>query len=593
MNPASNRAFTFIKLLRERAANDGQQTAYTFLEFESDETIQSSLSYEQLDIRARTLAAELQAVAGKGSRVLLLSRPGLEFICGFLGCFYSGMIAIPVGAPKLGQRSDRLLGIIADSGPSVILTTTSVKRGMQSLVDPDHTMNWICSDEIDGACGWKDPLVESEDVAFLQYSSGSTGRPKGIKVTHGNLAHQSAVFHRETRATRESCFVSWLPTFHDLGLIAGILQPLYGGYCGVLMAPEAFVEDPYRWLKAISDYRADISASPNFGYELCLTRIPSELRSTLDLSSWRFALNGAEPVRARTIDEFAEVFAPTGFRKSAFYPAYGLAEATLLVSGGSTEAERRMRLFEAAALEQDMALPAGAEDKSARALVGSALPVADQDLAIVNPTSHRRVDAGGVGEIWLSSPSVAAGYWNREAETAEIFAARIEGSAEASYLRTGDLGFIYKDELFICGRLKDLILIRGRNYHAPDIEFTVENSHPALRTGCGAAFSVEVDDEEKLVVAQEVDRQYKTADTNFDQIILAIRQAIAKQHQLQVHAVVLLRHGTIPKTSSGKLQRRECRVRYLAGQLKVRAAWKDTETAALEPIGSWKSAGVA
>ena len=595
MISASDRAFTFAKLMRQRAANDGRQTAYTFLEFHSEETIRSTLTYEQLDFRSRALAVQLQKVASKSSRVLLLYRPGLEFICGFLSCFYAGMIAVPVGAPKLGQRSDRLLRIIADSSPSIILSTASVRRGMQGLVDAAQTMNWVCSDEIDDsqAHNWKEPLVVPEDVAFLQYSSGSTGHPKGIKVTHGNLAHQSAVFHRETGATRESCFVSWLPTFHDLGLIAGILQPLYGGYRGVLMAPESFVEAPYRWLKAISDYRADISAAPNFAYELCIARVTPELRAGLDLSTWRFAMNGAEPVRGKTIDEFAEVFASSGFRRSAFYPAYGLAEATLLVSGGSSEDELRTRRFKADALEQDRVLAADAEDKSARALVGSALPISDQELVIVNPTTNRRADADAVGEVWLSSPSVAAGYWNREAETAEIFTAHIADSVEDSYLRTGDLGFIYKQELFICGRLKDLILIRGRNYHAPDIEFTVENSHPGLRSGCGAAFSVEIDEEERLVVAHEVDRQFKATDgiTTLDQIILAIRQAIAAQHQLQVHAVALLRHGTIPKTSSGKIQRRESRARYLAGRLIARAAWTATQATTQGP-GTVKSARI-
>jgi acyl-CoA synthetase (AMP-forming)/AMP-acid ligase II len=593
MTFASDHTFNFMELTRQRAADDGGQTAYTFLEFHPEETIQSSVTYEQLDIRARVLAAQLQEVASRGSRVLLLYRPGLEFICGFLGCFYSGMIAVPVGAPKLGHRSDRLLGIIADSKPAVILATASVRRGMQRLVDAAHAMNWMCSDEIDDsqAHRWVQPRVVPEDLAFLQYSSGSTGHPKGIKVTHGNLAHQSAVFHRQTGATHESCFVSWLPTFHDLGLIAGVLQPLYGGYLGVQMAPESFVEAPYRWLKAISDCRADISAAPNFAYELCIAKVTPEFRAGLDLSTWRFALNGAEPVRAKTIDDFAEAFASSGFRRSAFYPAYGLAEATLLVSGGNTEDELRARRFKADALEQDRVLAADDEDTAARALVGYALPVSDQELVIVNPTTQRRADADEVGEIWLSSPSVSAGYWNRRAETEEIFTARIADSTGGPYLRTGDLGFIHNQEMFICGRLKDLILIRGRNYHAPDIELTVENSHQALRTGCGAAFSVEIDEEERLVVAHEVDRQFKVPDgTTFDQIILGIRQAIAAQHQLQVHAVVLLRHGTIPKTSSGKIQRRECRARHLAGRLIIRASWAATETAT-EGHALTKSAG--
>lgn len=564
---------TFVELARLRAAKSPQQRAYTFLDFRPD-LDESFVTYEQLDLRARSTAVQLRLLAQPGDRAMVFCTSGAEFIGGFLGCLYAGLVAVPVAVPRYGLRADRLHRIIADAQPSIFLCSSQVRRIIEGMDVTGEKRRWVCTDEVSGADAdrWEDPRSDLEATAFLQYSSGSTGFPKGIMVSHGNLAHQSAVFQAATQATSDSCFVSWLPAFHDLGLIAGVLQPLYGGYPGALMSPEAFIEDPFRWLKAISDRGADISAAPNFAYELCLRRISSEQRNTLDLSSWRFALNGAETVRAKTIQEFSETFAACGFRRESFYPAYGLAEATLMVSGGSSRGGPNEACFSSRALEENR-VSQSSED-GGRTLVSCGVPVAGQKLVITNPELRRAAGPEEVGEIWVKSPSVGKGYWMRTEETSETFDAHLAETGEGGYLRTGDLGFMYQGELFICGRLKDLILIRGRNLHASDIEITAEGAHAALRPSCGAAFSIEVDDEERLVLTHEIDRKFKPSHPGaLDEVISAIRQAIVEQHEIQVYGVVLLRHGTLPKTSSGKLQRRECRARYLDHSLKIRAEW--------------------
>jgi phthiocerol/phenolphthiocerol synthesis type-I polyketide synthase C len=563
---------TFVEIACRRAAEQPDRRAYSFLDFRR-ESKETHLTYKELHGKAAAIAAQLQLVADKGDRALLLYRPGLDFVSSFLGCLYAGIIAVPVAIPRQGQRAERHQRILADAASSLILTTEPVKRAVEGLVEADG-LTWICTENLEGPSDWAQSSVALEDLAHLQYSSGSTGQPKGVMISHGNLAHQSAVTFEASGASSGSCCISWLPCFHDMGLIAGILQPLYGGYLGVLMAPEAFVEDPYRWLKAISDFRADVSAAPNFAYEMCVAKIPPARRTTLDLSSWRFAFTGAEPVRAKTIDEFSEAFGGCGFRRDVFFPAYGLAEATLMVTGRNRELAPVERYFDSNALEQNCVTAAAAQSGSARRLVGCGVSVPDQELAIVNPERLRKADAGEVGEIWIAGPSVGKGYWNNSEATAEMFQARISGSDGGPYLRTGDLGFVHDGDLFICGRLKDLILIRGRNHHAPDIEFSIQNCHPALRPSSTAAFPIQIDEEEQLVVVQEVDRKFKGSNAGvLDEIMGEIRRTLAQEHDIQPHAVLLVRQGTIPKTSSGKIQRRACRALYLANSLNVRAKW--------------------
>ncbi|HYR82565.1 MAG TPA: SDR family NAD(P)-dependent oxidoreductase [Terriglobia bacterium] len=570
---------SFVEVARSRAAQDPRRRAYTFTEFRP-EPQETHLTYGQLDQRARAIALQLRSAAQKGDRALLLYPAGLDFICGFMGCLYAGVIAVPTPISRQGRRNERLQRIVADSGASVILSTTAVKRSLEMVAAANERLSWICTDEVEDldTTGLDEALPVSDAIAFLQYSSGSTGHPKGIMISHANLIHQSSVIHALSDATRDSCLVSWLPMFHDMGLIMGVLQPLYAGYPGILMSPEAFGESPYRWLQAISDHWADISVAPNFAYEMCIRRIPPHLRRTLDLSRWRAAINAAEPVRAKTITDFAEAFAESGFRRNVFRPAYGLAEATLMVSGGGHQ-DVAERCFSSDALEENRIVPVPPEHKNARRLVGCGVPVSTQRVLIVHPKTRRPCPPDEVGEIWVKGPSVGRGYWHRSEDTIETFQSQLS-IGDGPYLRTGDLGFLCDGELFICGRLKDLIIIRGRNHHAPDIEMTVEGCHNALQPSCGAVFSVEMDKEERLVVVHELDRSFKSADQSaLDPVIAAIRQAVAEQHELQVHSVVLVRHGTVPKTSSGKIRRLECRSRFLDGKLNVRAAWSADQPA--------------
>jgi amino acid adenylation domain-containing protein len=459
-----------------------------------------------------------------------------------------------------------------DAQPLIGLTTSQilpVVTGLSEQAPEFQSMRWLTTDTIASSMGsgWQQPAISSETLAFLQYTSGSTADPKGVMLTHGNLLHNFRLIHRYFENTPSSRGVIWLPPYHDMGLIGGILQPLYSGLPVILMSPLAFLQRPLRWLQAISRLKATVSGGPNFAYDLCVRKITPEQRATLDLSSWQVAFSGAEPIRAETLERFTETFAPCGFRREAFYPCYGLAEATLIVAGGQKSAPPVVRAFEERALQHNRVIEVLSGHEAARTLVGCGRTLLDQRIVIVDPKSLTKSPAGEVGEIWVSGSSIAQGYWNQPEANERTFQAHLANRGEGPFLRTGDLGFILDDELFITGRLKDLIIIRGRNYYPQDIELTVEQSHLALRPGCGAAFSIEVENSERLVVVQEVERQYRNLDVNA--VIAAIRQAVSEQHELQVYCVVLIKTGYIPKTSSGKIQRHVCRDRFLAGSLEM------------------------
>ena len=420
--------------------------------------------------------------------------------------------------------------------------------------------------------------MHGDTLAFLQYTSGSTGVPKGVVLTHANLMHNSASIAYAFEHTRSGSGVFWLPSYHDMGLIGGILQPLYIGQANVLLSPMSFLQKPFRWLQAISRYRCTISGGPNFAYDLCVSKISPEQRATLDLSNWRLAFNGAEPVRAETIDRFTEYFEPCGFRREAFYPCYGMAEATLIITGGFKSAPPVCRSFDGEALEKNQVLDALGDEAGARELVGCGANLLDQQLVIADPHTLTRAAADQVGEVWISGPSVAQGYWNRPEETAHTFQAYLQDGGDGPFLRTGDLGFLQDGELFICGRLKDLIIIRGRNYYPHDIERSVGASHSRLRAGQGAAFSVEVDSRERLAVVYEVERRQQR---ELEPVIEAIRREVATEFELPVEAIVLIKAGSIPKTSSGKIQRYACRQGFLEGSLETIAQWRSWDAAAL------------
>jgi 8-amino-7-oxononanoate synthase/acyl carrier protein len=586
-NPASEASFapTIVDLLRQRAAYRPHDRAFTFLVDGENEEL--NITYAELDRKARALGAWLLDRGMVGKRVLLLYPSGLDFIAAFMGCLYGGAIAVPAYPPRKNRSVERIEAIAADADAAVALTTRDVLDrfdGLRAAAPSLEHLVWQVDSELDPgwADRWERPDIAGETLAFLQYTSGSTGMPKGVMLSHENLLHNSLRIMQAFEITRSQSGVFWLPSFHDMGLIGGILVPLYGGKFNVLMSPVAFLQKPLRWLQAIAKYRATISGGPNFAYELCVRKTTPEQRAALDLSSWSLAFNGAEPVRAETIDAFCEAFAPSGFRRQAFYPCYGLAESTLMVTGGMKFEAPVIRSFDTVALEAGAALAKTDAEAGARRLVGSGRELDGQDVLIVDPQTCEALPPGRVGEIWVSGPSVAQGYWNRPEETQATFGAMLaQGEPVATqqsvskwrpnpgpYLRTGDLGFFDDGELFVTGRLKDLIIIRGRNHYPQDIERSVEEASGLIRAGSVAAFAVDVEERERVVVVAEVERGRRDA-ADLTDAFDAIRRRLATGHELAVEAIVLVRPNSIPKTSSGKIQRHAARRQFLDGSLEV------------------------
>src|SRR6266545_3072903 len=539
-------------VLAGRARKTPGQRAFTFLQ--DGEAEAGHLTFGALDRRARTIAATLRRLCAPGDRALLLFAPGLDFIEAFFGCLYAGAVAVPAYPPRPHRDQPRLRAIAGDCAPALVLTSRDLLSGLErtlSQVSELAGVPLVAVDELPDAPDAALASVGPDAPAFLQYTSGSTAAPKGVVVTHANLLHNQRMLRAAFGHDEPPVVVGWLPLYHDMGLVGNLLQPLYcGGHC-VLMSPVAFLQRPRRWLEAIARYRATTSGGPNFAYELCVRKIGPAQRTGLDLSSWRVAFNGAEPVRAETLERFADAFAPCGFRREALYPCYGLAEATLFVTGGTPGAALRLQAMDAAA-------------PGARVVVGCGRPWLGQRIIIADPETGRELPAGRVGEIRIAGPSVARGYWGRPEETRLTF---VSGNGpEERCLCTGDLGFLDGGELFVTGRIKDLVILRGRNHYPQDLELTAERSHPALRPGCGAAFSFDLEGEERLVLVHEIERHPGAA---VEDVVEAVRRAVAEEHEVQVHEVVLIRVGTAPKTSSGKIQRRLCRELYLSGGLTV------------------------
>jgi amino acid adenylation domain-containing protein len=564
---------TLIELLRSRAIEQPEQIAYTFLI--DGEAEEASVTYAELDKRSRAIAGLLQSLDAEGRGVLLLYPPGLDYIAAFFGCLYAGAIAIPAYPPRMNQSLSRLQAIIADARPAFVLTGASLLARLVTMFDRAEglrSLRWLSTDELDPCleAQWRFPEIAETTTAFLQYTSGSTATPKGVMVSHANLLHNERMIQRFFRQDEESIIVGWLPLYHDMGLIGTVLQPLFIGARAILMSPVSFLQRPVRWLEAISRYAATTSGGPNFAYDLCVRKVTPEQRATLNLSRWTVAFNGSEPVRAETLDRFAETFAACGFRKESFYPCYGLAEGTLLASGKLKARPPVVRAFDVAALENHR-LQISAGEQAERLLVSCGESLPDQRIAIVDPDSLTLCPHDQVGEIWISGPSITQGYWNQPEETNRVFGARLADTGEGPFLRTGDLGFLHQGELFITGRIKDLIIVRGLNHYPQDIELTVEHSHPALRGGGGAAFSIESGGQERLIIIQELDRRQKA---DADEVIEAIRRAVVEGHELQPYAITLAKAGTIPKTSSGKIQRQACRAMYMAGDLGGGTRWQ-------------------
>jgi acyl-CoA synthetase (AMP-forming)/AMP-acid ligase II/acyl carrier protein len=560
---------TIVELLRYRSVEQANTAAFTFLH--DGEAQEVTLTYQELDHHSRAIASQLQILGLSGERALLLYPPGIDYLPAFFGCLYAGVVAVPAYPPRNGRNTPRILAILQDAQTKVILTTTAILAQLKSLLadkfDIDNIL-WLTTDNLTPGIeeAWQEPFINIDTLAFLQYTSGSTGTPKGVMLSHGNLLHNAEVTRQYMEHSSSSKFITWLPVYHDMGLIGGVLQPLYSAFPCIMMPPAAFLQRPYRWLQAISRYRGTTSGAPNFAYKLCIEKITPEQRATLDLSSWSVAFNGAEPIRHETLERFAATFAECGFRPEAFYPCYGMAEATLMVSGSVKSALVTTKKIQKNALECNHIIDAAVNEDDLTTLVGCGRVVLQQQIVIANPETLTRCHPDEVGEIWVSGSSIGHGYWNRPEETAQTFHAYLQDTKEGPFLRTGDLGFLHNGELFITGRAKDLIIIRGRNLYPQDIELTTERSHTSLRIGSSAAFAVEVDNEERLIVVQELEFRAKP---NLEEVTRAIRQAVAQEHEIQIYAVILIKAGTILKTSSGKIQRRACKAEFLADNLQV------------------------
>ncbi len=577
----SGQSVTLVDLLEWRARFQPERTAYTFLVDGEAEGI--SLNWGQLHRKAQLVGKRLASIGAGGKHVLLLYPSDLEYVAAFFGCLYAGAVAVPAYPPRMNRTLHRLQAIVADSQATLALSVSSIRDRIEPFCDqfPNlKSLKWLTTDDLeeDLQGDWRHPSLTGETPAFLQYTSGSTSQPKGVIVSHGNLLHNQRMIQQAFGQTESSIIVGWLPLYHDMGLIGNVLQTLFVGARCVLMSPAAFLQSPFRWLQAISSFRATTSGGPNFAYDLCVRKVSNDQRAQLDLSSWKVAFNGAEPIRPATLERFAEAFAPCGFEPESLHPCYGLAEATLFVSGKTYREQPKVEPFDSLELSRNRAVNSAGKGLEDKVLVSCGVPICEQKLVIVNPETLSECSPNEVGEVWVAGQSVAGGYWNQPEATAHTFHAQLSGEAHETFLRTGDLGFRHDGELYVTGRLKDLIIIRGLNHYPQDIEQTAERSHPSLRPGCGAAFSLEVESEERLVIVQEVQRNRAATDA---EIIEAIRQKISEEHEIQVYAVALIRQGTIAKTSSGKIQRNACRLAFVNSKLNVEAEWREaTRTSA-------------
>lgn len=574
-----------VELLQHRAIAQPNDIAYKFL---SNGTTESgSLTYQELDRRAKAIAARLQSLVKPGARALLVYpyHEGLEFIAAFMGCLYARVIAVTKSTPRRGKAIAELTERVKLSGATVLLTTQEFLDIVETEVAknnliPDKFKFFprLATDRVDLSRknNWQSIKIEPETIAFLQYTSGSTGTPKGVIVTHQNILHNEETIRQGFNHDESTVVVGWLPMFHDMGLIGNILQPLYLGTPSILMSPVSLAQQPFEWLKAISYYQATTSGGPNFAYDLlCLKATPEKL-AELDLSNWKVAFSGAETVRGETIERFSDIFANCGFNRSAFYPCYGMAEATLFITGGLQHEEPNIKYVDGAALEKNQVVETSSETLGSKAIVSCGRQWLDTEVIIVNPETLMPCQSDEVGEIWVLGSGIGQGYWEQKQETKDTFQGLLEGTNSPKYLRTGDLGFLQDGELYITGRLKEVMLFWSRYCYPQHVEETVQKCHPALRKNAGAAFAIDRDGAERLVIVQEVERSYLRS-VNLEEIVTAICQAVGEAHEVEVYAIALLKTGSIPKTSSGKIQRRGCAKKFLAGDLNIVAQWQHNQ----------------
>jgi len=558
-----------VRCLRGHASERPADIA--FVRLIDDSSRQATLTYGELDRRARAIAASLQDMRLAGQRVVLAYPPGLEFIAAFFGVLYAGCVAVPTDQPR-HRTLDRFHALAGDAGAPLALSTTAAIARFEAMAGRAGAVTWLATDEVasEVADRWTEHDPAPESLAMIQYTSGSTSRPKGVMLSHANLVANIRAISRAFEVQSNASGVFWLPAYHDMGLIGGVLAPVYTARTNIIMAPAMFLQNPFLWLDAISKFRATISGGPNFAYDLCVRKISAEQRAALDLYSWSLAFVGAEAVQPATLARFAEAFAPCGFSRRSFYPCYGLAEATLMVTGPKFGAGAAVHAFRDAALAENRVEPLPDNAPHARHLVGCGMAVGSLRLAIVDAATLAPAAADRVGEVWVAGESIGQGYWHDPEKTSATFHARLSDTGDGPFLRTGDLGFIHESQLYITGRVDDLIIVRGLNHHPQDIEATARESHPLLEAGLGAAFAVDADGTQRLVLVHEVERD---GTSDLVPVLDAARAAVLEVHGLALDTVILIRVGTIAKTSSGKIQRHASRAAFLADQLKPLARY--------------------
>jgi acyl-CoA synthetase (AMP-forming)/AMP-acid ligase II len=555
---------SLVDCLRDQVARRPDVLAFAWLDDGENES--GRLTFAELDREVRVIAALLVERRMSGERVLILLPPGLDLVKALYACLYANAVAVTTAlpSPRGGDTLARMLSIAKDSRPKAIFTTPALRETLRSQVG-DHAgfreALWLTGGEVDVHTKWRDAGNRREDLAFLQYTSGSTATPRGVMISHGNLVHNLEYLRQAFDNKEGETGVSWLPLHHDMGLIGCVFEFAYTGMSTVLMSPLHFIQRPVRWLRAVSKYRAHTSGAPNFAYDLCVRKAKPEQCEGLDLSHWKVAFNGSEPISATTLERFADRFAPLGFRPEALHPCYGLAECTLFVSGSSYGERPVTKSYKDSDLIAGRTLVA-TENGDGRKLVSSG-QVWGHDIAIVDPETGVRSAQGQIGEIWLSGPSVCMGYWEQPEPSEAVFRAGIAGEPEAgSFLRTGDFGFLDEGELFVTGRIKDLIIIACQNHYPQDIELTVQEGLLNGRPGACAAVGVDVEGEEGLVILVEVRKAVALTET-----VKTVRRLVAAEHDLRTHDVALVRPGTLRKTTSGKIRRHASRADYLEGRL--------------------------
>lgn len=564
---------TIVDVLRDRSETHPDRVAFTYLE--RGEEPATEISFLALDRSARNVAAFLQAKLAPGDAVMLVFPNEPDFITALLGCLFAGVIAVPVAPPRNARSMERLHNLACVAGATLVIASDRLRNGVQKFVKtagPEQP-EWLFAGEIPRGleARWRDVRLDAGATAVLQFTSGSTGSPKGVLVSHRNILHNCSLLRSVCGSSAGLRMVSWLPFFHDWGLVGCLLFPMVAGGSCWFFDPPDFLQRPRRWLDAIGRFRATVSCAPNFAYELCV-QTAADAEHGADLSSWRMAMVGAEPVRQVTLERFAAAFAPQRFRREAFYPSYGLAESTLIVTGGQRFTPPVYLRVDRSSLDEGRVIPVGyGHGAEERVFVGLGRALLDQGVRIVHPETRRPCEELEIGEIWISGPSVAAGYWRQAEETQKTFQAVVEGRPGEMCLRSGDLGFLLDGELFVCGRLKDVVIKAGANFFAEDLEHSAVQSHPCLRQGCGAAFGVDLDGSERLVVVQEIDYGKRP---DLQQVVASIQRAISREHGVLADAIAVLRAGTLEKTTSGKVRRQHTRSRFLADDLHPLAFWK-------------------